>query len=134
MHTLSEKQPDSGISYGVFEIKKSAKKRYKYQVRQLRRQREHFQRERMGTALPQSRHRDFWKEVRKLTKASKGQQTNVPVIDGVANDEEISKLFSFKLKDLLNSAIDPHTRSDLFSDVNSSLTHSDLASSVFLSQ
>ena len=63
-----------------------------------------------------------------MTKVSKGQQTNVSVIDGVANDEEISELFSSKLKDLLNSAIDSHTRSDLLSDVNSSLTHSDLAS------
>ena len=50
------------------------------------------------------------------------------VIDGVANVEEISELFSSKLKDLLNSAIDSHTRSDLLSDVNSLLTHSDLAS------
>ena len=59
--------PISGV---LFQIKKKAKKRYKYEVRRLRRQEDHIRNELMGQALSQSRTRDFWKKVRRLTKSS----------------------------------------------------------------
>ena len=67
----------------LFQIKKNTKKRYKYEVRRLKRQQDHIRNELMGKALSQSRSRDFWKEVRKVTKTLKGSRTNPPVIDGL---------------------------------------------------
>jgi hypothetical protein len=61
--------PSAGV---LFQIKKNAKKRYKYEVRRLRRQQEHIRSKLMGKALSQSRTRDFWKEVHKSVKSVKG--------------------------------------------------------------
>ena len=80
----------------------------------------------MGEALSHSRHRDFWKEVRKLSNSVIGRRTNVPVIDGLSNDVEIADLLSLKLKDILNSGCSSSARSDLVSFLNSSLCVSDL--------
>ena len=48
--------PTSGV---LFQIKKRTKRRYKYEVRRLKRQKEHLKYERIGKALSQSRNRDF---------------------------------------------------------------------------
>ena len=40
--------------------------------------------------LSQSRNRDFWKEVRKLTKSTQGHRADAPVIDGFSEDDEVS--------------------------------------------
>ena len=115
--------PTSGV---LFQIKKKTKKRYKYEVRRLKRQREYIKCEKMGEALSYSRQRDFWKEVRKLSNSVIGRRTNVPVIDGLSNDVEIADLFSSKLKHILNSGCSSSARSDLVSFLNSSLCVSDL--------
>ena len=61
--------PTSGV---LFQIKKNTKKRFKYEVCRLRRKREHIIREKLGIALTKSCHKNFWNEVRKVTKLSKG--------------------------------------------------------------
>ena len=74
--------------------------------------------EMIGEALSHSRHRDFWKEVRKLSNSAKGRRTNAPVIDGLSDDVEIAGLFSSKLEDILNSGRSSAARSDLVSFLN----------------
>ena len=65
-----------------------------------------------------SRHRDFWKEVRKLSNSVIGRRTNAPVIDGLSNDVEIAGLFSSNLKDILNSGCSSSAWSDLWNHHN----------------
>ena len=115
--------PTSGI---LFQIKKKTKRRYKYEVCRLKRQKEHLKCERIGEALSQSRNRDFWKEVRKLTKSTQGHRADAPVIDGFSEDDEVSNLFSTKLNNILSSGCNLSARSDLFSSLDSSLCISDL--------
>ena len=64
----------------------------------------------------------------KRPESSKGQKTHVSVIDGVANDQELSELLSFKLKDLLNFDSHTQTHPHILSDVTSVLSYSGLAS------
>ena len=93
--------PSSGI---MFQLKKNSKSRYKYEVRRLKRQQQYIKSEMMGRALTQSRSRDFWKEVRKMSKSAKGRKATAPVIDNQSTDDDISNLFSTQLKGVLNSA------------------------------
>ena len=88
--------------YTLFQIKKNSKKRYKYEVRRLKRQRDHLFRERLGSALSDSSYRDFWKEVRKVNKVGRGQAQTAPLIDGFCNDNDISNNFATKLRGILN--------------------------------
>ena len=77
--------PTSGV---LFQIKKNAKKkkkRYKYEVCRLKRQRDHVARDKLGSALSESRLRDFWKEVRNINKVGKGHVLSAPLIDGFNN-------------------------------------------------
>ena len=92
--------PSSGV---LFQIKRNAKHRFKYEVRRLKRRHEHIVRDNIGNALAHSRHKDFWKEVRKLSRSTRGSRSNVPVIDGLSDPLDISHAFSSKLKDILNS-------------------------------
>ena len=92
--------PSSGV---LFQIKRNAKHRFKYEVRRLKRRREHIIRDNIGNALSHSRHKDFWKEVRKLSRSTRGSRSNAPVIDGLSDPLDISHAFSSKLKDILNS-------------------------------
>ena len=117
--------PSSGV---MFELKKNSKYRYKYEVRMLKRQQQYIKSEMMGRALAQSRSRDFWKEVRKMSKSVKGRKATAPVINNQSTDDEISNLFSTQLKGVLNSAINPVNRSKLLTIVSDSLCSSDLAS------
>ena len=62
----------------------------KYEVRRLKRQQQYIKSEMMGRALTQSRSRDFWKEVRKMSKSAKGRKATAPVIDNQSTDDDIS--------------------------------------------
>ena len=113
--------PSSGV---LFQIKKNSKKRFKYEVRRLRRQQEHIRREQLGSALSQSRSNDFWKVVRNITKSTQGTRSNAPCVDQCSCDADIANVFSTKLQDLLNA--DNPSKSSI-SDIGCSLSSSDLA-------
>ena len=101
---LSIKFELNAVTSGVlFQIKKKTTKGYKYEVRRLRWQRERIIRKRLGIALFQSSHRDFWKEVCNITLSSKGRGSSAPIVDGCSSDADISPAFSAKLCDVLNS-------------------------------
>ena len=74
----------------------------------------------MGKALSQSRTRDFLKEVRKMTKTSKGHRITSPVIDGLSDKTEIAGKFSAKMQGLLNSTCNDHARLEVLSEINDS--------------
>ena len=76
----------------------------------------------MASALSQSRSREFWNEVHKISKSAKGRKTAAPVIDNQSNDEDISNLYSINLKTVLNSAYDLSNRSELLTTVSDSLS------------
>ena len=110
-------------------IKRRTKSRYKYEVRRLKRQREHIIREKIGLALSQSRHKDFWREVQKVNRSSRGNSQSTSCVDGCVRDSDISCLFEGKLKSLLNSQDDLESRSNLLTVIETSLSSDDLVSS-----
>ena len=99
----------------LFQIKKNAKKRFKYEVRRLRRQQDHIKREQLGAALSQSRQRDFLKIVRNITKSIIGTSSTAPNVDNCSSDVDIANLYGSKLQDLLNSDKDAACLSSLSS-------------------
>ena len=113
--------PSSGV---LFQIKKHAKKRFKYEVRRLRRQQEHIKREQLGDALSQSRHNEFWKVVRNIAKSNKGTRSKIPCVDKCSSDTDIANAFGSKLRRLLNNDISSNS---LVNDLASSLSPFDLA-------
>jgi len=112
----------------LFQIKRNAKRRFKYEVRRLKRRREHIIRDNIGNALSHSRHKDFWKEVRKLSRSTRGSRSNAPVIDGLSDPLDISHAFSSKLKDILNSHHLSESRSQLLDYIGTTVSSSDLSS------
>ena len=55
----------------------------------------------MAKALASNKRRDFWAEIRKVTRHSKG--VSVPILDGVSGDSAISSMWASKLSSLYNS-------------------------------
>jgi len=93
-----------------------------------KRRREHIICDNIGNALSHSRHKDFWKEVRKLSRSTRGSRSNAPVIDGLSDPFDISHAFSSKLKDILNSHHLSESRSQLLDYIGTTVSSSDLSS------
>ena len=78
--------PTTGV---LFQIKKSSKSRYKYEVRRLKRRKEHIRRMKIAEALTHSKNMaEFWRQVRAVTK--KSSTSPVPSVDGVHGPSNIS--------------------------------------------
>ena len=75
--------PTSGV---LVQIKKNSKRRFKYEVRRLRRHRNHIQCENLATVISYSNSQEFWKQVKKLSIPSSGAMSSSSVIDGCNND------------------------------------------------
>ena len=99
-----------------------------YKVRCLRRRQLYITRRKIGSALSEARHRDFWKEVRSLKRNTCGAQCNQPTIDGLSSNDDTASAFSSKLQQLLNTSSNPSDCDKLFTDLNSMIVTSDLAS------
>ncbi len=69
--------PSSGV---LFQIKKRAKRRYKYKVRRIQRRQEYLMRKRMAEALLADHTSEFWSEVRRTCGSKRA--ASVQVIDG----------------------------------------------------
>ncbi len=91
--------PSAGV---LTQLKKASKRRYKYEVRRLKRRRLLITRNRMASALANSNSRNFWKEVKNINRSS-SHNLRVPVVDGVHGDTDIALHFANKLKNLLSS-------------------------------
>ena len=71
-----------------FKFKRKSKKRYKYEIHCLKRQREHIICDKIGVALSQSHQRDFWKEVRKIVQSFEGHSQIPSTVDGFVSDTD----------------------------------------------
>ena len=115
--------PSAGV---LFQLKKASKRRFKYEVRRLKRQQAHIRRRRMATALASPNSRNFWKEVRNVNRSC-SCKSHSPVIDGIHDDDNIALHFSNKLRTLLTS--DSSNACDsLLGQINDSLDSEDLRS------
>ena len=113
------------MTHGVlFQLKKASKRRYKYQVRRLKRQQAHIRRRRMATALASPKSRNFWKEVRNINRSC-SCKSHSPVIDGIHVDD-IALHFPNKLRTLLISD-SSNDFDSLFGQINESLDSEDLS-------
>ena len=90
--------PISGV---LFQIKKNAKSRYKYEVRRLLRNQQHLLRRKLARSFTSRKKHGFWSAVRAVNKCNSTRQ--VPIVDGVSGDSEIAGLMATKLKTQLNS-------------------------------
>ena len=84
--------PTSGV---LFQIKKYAKSRYKYEVRRLLRNQQHLLRCKLARSFTSRKKHGFWSAVNKCNSIRQ-----VPIVDGVCGDSEIA---ATKLKTQLNS-------------------------------
>ena len=114
--------PSAGV---LSSIKKQAKKRFKYEVRRLKRRQQYFYRSRIAHSFAQKRKNTFWSDIKRLN--SSGASPSAPVVDGVCGDTNIANLFAAKFSDTLNKH-SSGSRSTLLSSVQSSLSATDLSS------
>ena len=84
----------------LFQIKRNAKRRYKYEVRRLVRRQKYLLQNKLATSFAEKRKNSFWSHVRKLNRSS---STLAPTIDGVSGSRNIANVFASKLKDTLNT-------------------------------
>ena len=104
--------------------------RIKYEVRRLRHCQSHIRHEKLASAHLHSSQLEFWKLVKTISKSSRGTSTSstANMVDGCCDDGEISRIFSSKLKLLLNSCPDPQSRNSLYDSIRESISPSDLSS------
>ena len=113
--------PSTGV---LLQIKKASKRRYKYEVRRLKRKQAHIRRRRMANAFVNPNSRNFWKEVRNINRSC-SCKSHTPVIDGFHDPDNIALHFSNKLRTLLAS--DSSTTCDsLLGQINDNLVSEDL--------
>ena len=113
-------RPSSGA---LFNIKREAKRSFKSSVRRLKRRQQYLVRDKLAKSFGSKKKDKFWSEVKRL-KSAKNSSCS-PVVDGISGGMNIANLFSSKFKNLLNKH-PPSSRSDLLSQINSSLCESHL--------
>ena len=109
--------PSSGV---LCSIKRSAKSRFKYEVRRLKRRKQFLLRKRVALAFTSRSKFQFWRMVRRLNHV---KTPIAPHVDGVSGDQHIANLFSRKFEGLLNKKCSS-SRSDFLSNVLASLSNS----------
>ena len=97
---------EAGCPYAgaLFQIKRNAKRRYKYEVRRLVREQNYLLQNKLATSFAEKRKNSFWTHVRKLNSSS---STLAPTIDGVSGSRNIANVFASELKDTLNTLLPP---------------------------
>ena len=70
--------PSSGI---LFDLRQHTKRQYKYSIRKVKRQREHFIRRKTASALSRKNKTLFWREVKKIKRSSSTRNTQRPLVD-----------------------------------------------------
>ena len=113
-------RPSSGA---LFNIKREAKRSFKSSVRRLKRRQQYLVRDKLAKSFASKKKDTFWSEVKRL-KSAKNSSCS-PVVDGISGAMNIANLFSSKFKNLLNKH-PSSSRSDLLSQINSSLCESHL--------
>ena len=108
--------PTSGV---LSTIKQCAKKRYKYEIRRLKRRKQFLLRDRLARSFAMKKKSTFWSNVKRLNCS--------PVVDGVRGPTNIASIFASRFSALLNKH-SPSPRYSLLTSIQASLTVSDLSS------
>ena len=125
----SSNQAETGV---VHQIKWKVKNRYKYEVRCLRCRQLYITCRRIGSALSDARHRDFWKQVRLLRRNTCGGHCNHSSIDELSSNDDIASAFTSILKQLLNSSSNPSVSNRLSTELDSMIVSQTLHLSLSL--
>ena len=107
--------PSSGV---LFQIKKNAKSRYKYEVRRLKRSQRTLLRTKIASSFAKKKKQNVWDQVRQLNRS---RSSNTSVVDGVSGNVSIANLFASKFESVLNTH-SPSLHDNLHSSVQSSIT------------
>ena len=112
--------PVSGV---LSSIKRSAKRRYKYEVRHLKRRQQYLLRDRLACSFAMKKKDRFWSAVKKVNKPNASLSS---IVDGVSGTDNITNLFASKFGALLNK----HSSSSnsILDSIQCSLTDSHLRS------
>ena len=113
--------PTSGV---LSAIKRHAKKRYKYEIRRLKRRKQFLLRDRLARSFARKKKDSFWSDIKRLNNPGVAQCS--PVVDSVSGTTNIANIFASKFGALLNK----HSSSQysLLTSVQASLTVSHLSS------
>jgi len=85
----------------LFEVMKSAKRKYHYAIRNNKKNDDFLRKQRMVECMKKNKNRDFWKEIKHI----KGNSRIIPKsIDGITKNQDIATVFAVKYKTLFNSA------------------------------
>ena len=114
----------------LFQIKKNAKTRYKYEVRRLKRRQDNLlQNNKLAKLFTRNEKKKFWSEIRWLNHT---QPRSIPCVDGVSGSTSIANIFASKFKGVLNR--NPNAlQTSFYSTLQSSVTDT-LISEVYFSE
>jgi hypothetical protein len=84
-------------------IKKHAKKRYKYEVRRLKRRQEYRLHSRLAHSFAMSRRETFWSDIKRLNNSRTPQSS--PVVDGFCGSSNIANHFASKFRHFVKQAL-----------------------------
>ena len=117
-------------SAGVLSIiKKQTKKRYKYEVRRLKRRQQYHLRGQLARSFAMKQKDTFWSDIKRLNKPKTSQSS--PLVDGVSDSSNIANNFASKYSALLNKHSSA-SLSSILTSVQSSLTISCLNDVIIL--
>ena len=111
----------------LFAIERSAKSRFKYEVRRLKRKKDSLLRQRIASSFSSRRKDQFRREVRRLNHVRK---PIAPYVDGISGAQNIANMFSSRFKCLFNKH-SSSLRSDFLSSLCASLSNSMLLDTWF---
>ena len=114
--------PTSGV---LSTIKRHVKKRYKYEIRRLKRRKHFLLRDLLARSFGMKEKAFFWSNIGRLH--NKGATKHSPVVDGVSGTKTIANIFASKFSSLLNKH-SSSPRNSLLAPIHSSLTESDISS------
>ena len=112
--------PKAGV---LFNIKKGAKRRFKYEVRRIKRRRQQLLRDKLAFSFARKRKDKLWSDIKRLNRS--GDSLLAPVVDGSSGGRNITSTFASKFTSLLNKH-STSSRSSLLASVQSSITVSQL--------
>ena len=113
-------RPSTGV---VYELYKKSRRLYHYAVRNHKNKLKDLRNSRIAESMSKNKHRDLWKELRKL----KAYHNVTPVsVDGMENEHDICNLFATKYEHLYNSVpSDIQVLDQLIQNINTVSSHCD---------
>ena len=119
-------RPPTGI---LSDIRKNSERKYKYNVRELKRKQNKLNHERLAKSFAEKRKDGFWSAVKNLKCLSTSRAS---VVDGCTDSSDIANIFACNLSNLLNTH-SPELRNAMLASIKSKLSVNEI-SGVFVSE